>query len=171
MQVTRISTNDTAKLIRKELKHYFPNVKFSVRGHKYSGGSSINISWVDGPTTSEVDKVAKRFEGASFDGMTDCKNYETSFVVLEGSTLPIEVHYGADFVFTNRDLSPEFQAQLTEIAQSILNMNTHTLGQVFDKDAYYQNLATEFNFAFDRGYGQNLINRISYEIHAQKVGA
>jgi hypothetical protein len=163
MEVTRISTTDTAKMIRKEVKHYFPNVKFAVRSHSYSGGSSINVSWTDGPTTSEVDAIVKRFQGASFDGMIDLKSYHNSFVVLEGSTLPVEVHYGADFVFTNRDLSPEFKAELGKIAQEILDMNEHTKGQTFNENERYQNLATKFDFAFDWGYGSNLIHRLSYE--------
>jgi len=171
METTYISTNDTAKMIRKELKHYFPNTKFSVRGNKYSGGSSINIYWVDGPTSSEVDVITDRFQGASFDGMTDCKNYHNSFVILDGAELPIEVHFGADYVFTRRELSPEFKAELSNIAQSILNMNTHTLGQVFDLGEYYRDLATDFDFSFDHGYGSNLIERISYKINAEKVGA
>ena len=167
MEVTRISTADTAKLIRREVKHYFPNVKFSVRSHLYSGGSSINVSWTDGPTSSEVDVIVKRFQGASFDGQIDLKSYHNSFVVLEGSTLPIEVHYGADFVFTNRDLSPKFKSELGKIAQAILDMNEHTKGQTFDENTYYKNLATNFDFAFDCGWGGNLIHRLSYE----KVGA
>jgi hypothetical protein len=171
MEVTRISTADTAKLIRKELKHYFPATKFSVRSHSYSGGSSINVSWVDGPTSKEVDLIVKRFQGASFDGMIDLKEYHNSFVILEGSTLPIEVHYGADFVFTNREFSPEFQAKLTEIAQTILDMNEHTKGQKFDANTYYSNLGTHLDFAFDCGYGQNLIYQIGWDLNASKVGA
>ena len=171
METTYISTNDTAKMIRKELKHYFPATKFSVRGNKYSGGSSINIYWTDGPTSNEVDAITKRFEGASFDGMTDCKNYHTSFVILEGTELPVEVSFGADYVFTRRELSPEFKDELSKIAQSILNMNSHTLGQVFDLGEYYRDLATDFDFSFDHGYGSNLIERISYKINAEKVGA
>ena len=171
MEVTRISTADTAKLIRKEVKHYFPNVKFSVRSHSYSGGSSINVSWVDGPTPEEVDSIVKRFQGASFDGMTDLKSYHNSFVILEGSTLPVEVHYGADFVFTNRDLSPEFKAELAKIAQAILDMNDHTKGQTFEENTYYKNLGTKFDFAFDCGYGSNLIYRIAYAMNIDLLTA
>jgi len=171
MKVTRFSTTDTAKLIRKEVKHYFPNVKFTVRSHSYSGGSSINVSWVDGPTSKEVDLVVKRFEGASFDGMIDLKSYKPSvFTILEGSTLPVEVSYGVDFVFTNRELSSEFKAELAEIAQSILDMNEHTKGQIFDENTYYKNLATNFDFAFDCGFGGNLIWRLAIN-KSVKVGA
>jgi len=43
------STADTAKRVRKALKHYFPAVKFSVHSKVYSGGSSIDVRWTDGP--------------------------------------------------------------------------------------------------------------------------
>jgi len=61
-----ISSADTAKLVRKALKENFPGVKFSV-----TSKNSIRVSWVDGPTKSEVEKVAGHFHGCDFDGMQD----------------------------------------------------------------------------------------------------
>ena len=152
MQVTRISTTDTAKMIRKEVKHYFPNVKFSVRSHSYSGGSSIDVSWTDGPTTKEVDAIVKRFQGASFDGMIDLKSYHNSFVILEGSTLPVEVHYGADYVFTNRDLSPEFKAELVKKFEEIS-------GEKYDDNTTYSTNCFEI-YQMPQMYGCQIINHL-----------
>lgn len=73
-----LSTTDTAKVIRKALKRAFPKVKFSVRSDSYSGGSSIDVSWTDGPTSDQVDEVVKRYAGATFDGMIDLKSYVTA---------------------------------------------------------------------------------------------
>jgi hypothetical protein len=95
------STTETATLIRAELKSAFPGVKFSVKSKSYSGGSSINVSWTDGPTAKEVDRVAGQFAGASFDGMIDLKSYHDS--TFRGET----VRFGADYVFTNRKVSTE----------------------------------------------------------------
>ena len=163
MQVIRFSTAETAKLIRKELKHYFPSTKFSVRSHVYSGGSSINISWFDGPMQSEVDAIAKRFEGASFDGMTDMKSYHNSFVVLEGSTLPVEVHYGVDFVFTDRDISESYKAELVAKFEEIS-------GEKYDDNTLYP--ASPFGYyQTPTMYGCQIIRHLSYEIAPQKVGA
>ena len=162
MKVTRISTTDTAKMIRKELKHYFPATKFSVRSHSYSGGSSIDISWVDGPMQKEVDAIAKHFQGASFDGMTDMKDYHNSFVVLEGSTMPVEVHYGADFVFTNRKVSAEYKAELVEKFEEVT-------GKKYDDNETYE-LAETGLYAFGswggmpRMYGCQIVNGLSYMI-------
>jgi hypothetical protein len=87
---TYLSCADTAKLVRAALKETFPGVKFSVKSSVYAGGASINIAYIDGPSAPQVEAVAKAFQGAYFDGMTDYKgcNYNT----LDGQA----VRFGAD---------------------------------------------------------------------------
>jgi hypothetical protein len=93
---TYLSCADTAKLVRAALKETFPGVKFSVKSSVYAGGASINVAYTDGPSAGQVEAVAKAFQGAYFDGMTDYKgsNYNT----LDGQA----VRFGADFIFVNR---------------------------------------------------------------------
>jgi hypothetical protein len=76
---TYLSCADTAKLVRAALKESFPGVKFSVKSSVYAGGASINVAYTDGPSAGQVEAVAKAFQGAYFDGMTDYKgsNYNT----------------------------------------------------------------------------------------------
>lgn len=62
------STTDTAKRVRATLKHYFPTVKFSVRSKVYSGGSSIDVRWIDGPRTRAVEQIAQQYGGRSLTG-------------------------------------------------------------------------------------------------------
>jgi hypothetical protein len=100
-----LTVTDTAKLIRAALKESFPSVKFSVRSKSYSGGSSINIGWTDGPTSAQVDAVADQFEGGYFDGMIDYKG--SVYHKLDGEP----VHFCADFVFCNQRLSDELIAR------------------------------------------------------------
>ena len=95
---------ETAKLVRKALKECFPGQKFSVRSSNYSMGASIRVEWTDGPNAEQVNAVVKRFEGATFDGMTDYKGGKVS--ELNGES----VHFGADFVRTKRNYS-EFAAR------------------------------------------------------------
>lgn len=102
MTTRRISTTDTAKLIRAALKAAFPKITFSVKSKSYSGGSSINVSWTDGPITKEVEAITNTFQGASFDGMTDLKSYHDSD--LNGE----KVRFGADYVFCSRHFSADF---------------------------------------------------------------
>ena len=46
--------------IRRELKHKYPNCKFRVTTKSYSGGDSVHVSWVDGPTNKEVDAIINK---------------------------------------------------------------------------------------------------------------
>jgi len=94
---TYIDTKEVAKLIRKALKESFPAYKFSVRLERYAGGSSITVSWTDGPTVNQVEQVAGVFEGSYFDGMIDYKG--SRYHKLDG----VQVHFGADFIFCNRN--------------------------------------------------------------------
>lgn len=94
-----LSCADTAALIRKALRESFPSVKFSVKSKTYSGGASIDIRWLDGPLTSQVDAVVGIFESAYFDGMIDYKG--SRYHTLDGSP----VRFGACFIFCNRDHS------------------------------------------------------------------
>lgn len=104
MSTDYISAVDTAKLLRKHLKARFPGTTFSVRTRKYAGGASIDVRYEDGPPFSEVEPVAKMYAGATFDGMRDLKEYHSRFLAGEDGQ-PREVHFGADFVFVNRDYS------------------------------------------------------------------
>lgn len=67
-----------ARNIRTELKRAFPKTKFSVRSESFSMGNAIDISWTDGPTTKQVEAITNKYESGTFDGMTDCYNYEPS---------------------------------------------------------------------------------------------
>lgn len=91
------SLNAAAKNIRIELKRAFPGVKFSVRSSSYSGGDSIRVSWIDGPTTAQVDPIVNRYSAGTFDGMTDCYNYEANAWT--------DAFGDAKFVFTERENS------------------------------------------------------------------
>ena len=163
---TRISTTDTAKMIRKTLKNSFPSTKFSVRSHSYSGGSSIDISWADGPMESEVDAISKFYQGASFDGMTDMKDYHNSLIVLEGDDLPTEVHFGADFVFVNRKISNEYKTELIAKFEEISGMK-------YEENETYALSETGLYAhgswgGIPRMYGCQIVNRMSYIFPAQQ---
>ena len=80
-----ISVAATAKLVRHALKREFPGVKFSVRSTSYSGGSSVRVGWTDGPQAAAVDKAVE-----------PC---------TEGG-------YRSRFIFTEREFSDEYRAEL-----------------------------------------------------------
>jgi hypothetical protein len=111
-----LSCAETTQLVRRALLEVFPGTKFSVRSRVYSGGASIDVSWKDGPRRERVERLAKNYEGADFDGMQDLKTYHDT--VLAGPNGARLVHFGADFVFCSRTLTLE--QELTEQAQRII---------------------------------------------------
>lgn len=139
MKTTYITCAETAKLIRKALKAAFPTIKFSVTSKTYSGGASIRVRWVDGPTTKDVEAVAKVYQGQQFDGMIDMATSNRHWLLPDGSvtfadtqgtegsrgTIPAEqydaphpdavkVHFLADYVFCERAYSVEFLRRRAE---------------------------------------------------------
>jgi len=96
-----------AKNLRIELKRAFPSVKFSVRSESYSGGCSINVGWVDGPLTEDVEKVSDKYQEGNFDGMEDLYNYDHDNVWPD-------VFGGARYVFEHRHESADL---LTKVAK------------------------------------------------------
>ncbi len=108
MDKTYLSCAETAKLLRAELKVKFPKQKFSVRSDTYAGGASIRVHWTDGVALDKVDPVAKKFAGATFDGMIDLKEYHDS--IYNGKT----VHFGADFIFTERKISDDVNVSVAK---------------------------------------------------------
>lgn len=92
-----LSLTETAAFIRRLLGEIFPNTKFSVRSDSYSGGCSISVAWVDGPTSSQVRPILDRFQGADFDGMQDLKTYRDASE-WNGK----RVHFHVDFVHGQR---------------------------------------------------------------------
>lgn len=136
MKTTYLSCAETAKLIRAALKKAFPATKFGVRSKTYSGGASISVSWTDGPTDREVSAITGGFAGAGFDGMIDLKYHVDHWLMPDGcvsiahtegtagsmgTIAPIRewmphpdaklVSFGADYVFTSREISPEYEAK------------------------------------------------------------
>jgi hypothetical protein len=127
METTYIGAADTAKLIRKALKRHFPGVKFSVKSKTYSGGASIDVDWIDGPTRRQVEAVTGNYRGGRFDGMIDMAYSVTHYLLPDGSAVVAQspgsvgsggldpafereaphpdakaVHFKADHVFCNR---------------------------------------------------------------------
>lgn len=133
MSTRYIHTTDCAKLIRQALKRNFPSITFSVTSKKYSGGSSINVGWMDGPTSEAVDKIAGSYAGGRFDGMIDMAYSVSHYLLPDGSAVLAsspgsvgsagsdpaykapampqgaeEVNFCVNYVFCNRSYSASF---------------------------------------------------------------
>lgn len=53
---------DAAKVLRVELKEMFPDASSSVRIDQYSGGESIDVRWVDGPSSESVEALLPKYK-------------------------------------------------------------------------------------------------------------
>lgn len=105
--VVYASAADTAGFIRRDLKAAFAGVKFSVRSSSYSQGSSVNVSWTDGPTEDAVNAVIGRYKAQGFDGQTD-SNTNSGPVQLDNGTW-VKIY---SFIFTNREHSATLRARV-----------------------------------------------------------
>jgi hypothetical protein len=128
---------EQAKLIRRRLKIEFPGVKFSVRSKSYSGGASITVHWVDGPTSARVDEITEPYAGGGFDGMIDMAYSYSHWLMADGTvriahtsgtemsrgTVPAYVdeppteaaelvRFMGDYVFTDREMSAETRERI-----------------------------------------------------------
>ena len=116
-----LSCAETAKLVRAALRESFPGVRFSVRSSVYSGGASITINYVNGPTYDAVKNVAAMFEGAYFDGMTDYQGY--NYNSLDG----VETSFGANYIFVNREMTLDVMQPAVQAACEYYGLQMPTI--------------------------------------------
>lgn len=86
-----------SKNIKIELALAFPGVKFSIKTRRFSMGDAIDVSWVDGPTSKQVDEIIDRYSAGSFNGMEDIYNYSRNAW--------IEAFGDAKYVHSRREMS------------------------------------------------------------------
>ncbi len=99
------NTKETAAFIRAAVAKAFPGVKFSIRTKYGSCYSATFVSWTDGPTTAEVERITDAFSSKTFDGSDDSTHYHSHDI--DG----MKVQYSG-WINTHRDLSPAFEARL-----------------------------------------------------------
>lgn len=131
---TGISYITATKNIRKELKKAFPGIKFSVNSSGYSGGNSIDVRWIDGPTVKDIQALIGKYEKGNFDGMTDSYNYDRRNVW-------VEVFGGTKYLNTRRSYSDEHIKKALENF-GICDDKTYTVedfktGSIFDNSHRY----------------------------------
>lgn len=134
--VRYLTAAETATLVRGQLKAMFPGITFSVRTSGGSMTAAIRVRWTDGPTEEAVKQAVARYEGSGFDPMQDLR-YPLPYTLMAWEDGRMEeVHFGADFIFVNRDLSPAFEAVLAAHATVMVAQQTN--GKLsFDPDAQY----------------------------------
>ena len=118
-----------AKNLKKELQTTFPEVNFSVKSESYSGGSSIHVSWHNGPSDSVVEKIANKYQYGWFDGMDDLYNYSDQVWT--------DVFGGAKYVMCNRKISDEIYEQVAKTICKIENKEFKGLEDCPEEKPYH----------------------------------
>lgn len=109
------SVAEAAKGLKAELKAKFPKIKFSVKSKSYTGGSSIDVEYIDGPPNEAVNAIAKKYQYGDFDGMQDLYEYSPTFVKGDnGEEMELG---GAKYVFVKRHYTNEGEMMLAQIAK------------------------------------------------------
>lgn len=103
-----LSAAELAKLIRASLASAYPRVTFRVRSRNYAGGSSVDVSWQDGPPRRAVDRTLAIFARKTFDGMTDSTSNAGPFQ-LPGSS---EWLNAGSYINTAREFTATAKAQI-----------------------------------------------------------
>lgn len=164
-----IDAAEVARMIRKHLKATFPGTTFSVRTSKYAGGASVRVAYVDGPALADVERVAGKFAGASFDGMTDTKSYHEDIIATDAG---IEaVRFGADFVFVDRTYSPEFLRRVVDHVATEYHATETPVVRVseYDGHGHLDTIAMQTSPIIGGGFYQMwdvLVNRAAQEMAA-----
>lgn len=132
----KTNASKTAQAIRNELKALYPHIKFRVSSHTYSGGNSVRVGWVNGPTSDEICKnVTGKYQYGHFNGMEDI--YENDNI---NNDIP-QVKY----LFCDRD----FEQNIFDQAFEYLHKNCATFENANCIDHYlssYGGSAREFIF-------------------------
>lgn len=53
--------------IKRELKHVYPNTKFKVRSQTFGKEDAVRVSWYDGPTIPQVERITGAYQYGYFD--------------------------------------------------------------------------------------------------------
>ncbi|HZN48406.1 MAG TPA: LPD29 domain-containing protein [Ramlibacter sp.] len=84
-------------ILKAMLVERFPGCKFSVRSTDSVGAGAIRVTWSDGPSKVEVEKVCSLMEGRGFDGMDDSTTVKNSTFEWRGE------RFTAPWVFVSTD--------------------------------------------------------------------
>ena len=94
------------QLIRKELKHAYPQTRFTVTTKSYANGNSAAVRWENGPTSQMIDDITCKHKAGNFNAMEDIYEYDHS----KADTPTVK------YVMQNRIISDDKRAEIkTEI--------------------------------------------------------
>jgi hypothetical protein len=133
-------------------------VKFSIKSRRFSMGDAIDVSWIDGPTSKQVDEIIDRYSAGDFNGMEDLYEYSRDFW--------IKAFGDAKYVHSRRDMSDAAYASAIRTMATKYQGNLAELGmpspsvEAF-KRGDYRNVMMFAN-GWSRDSVADIINQIAY---------
>lgn len=106
-----VATKSVSAELRRRLKAEFPGAKFSVRTGTGTGSAWISVSWIDGPDTEAVDRVAGPLHGAHWDGYTETYVQTNNEVTVTVDGKQVTGTPLVDGINTHRDFSDDVLAE------------------------------------------------------------
>ncbi|MDN3056879.1 hypothetical protein PH213_20455 [Streptomyces sp. SRF1] len=94
-----IPTAAISAALKRRLTEVFPGVNFHVRKGRGTGSAGVSVSWTDGPSYAEVNRVAAAYQGSYWDGYNECyrQAHNILTVTYKGETMtgkPLVDHIG-----------------------------------------------------------------------------
>lgn len=113
-------SKECAKLIKTELKKEFPAIKFKVTGESYTGGNSVDVSYIDGARYCDVFEVVRKYFNQDYDAQSDC------YVLTDNEH---NLEHRASHIFLDREMSESTRslvlskvyARFPDVAQEFFN--------------------------------------------------
>ena len=95
-----LEAKEISAVIRCLLKETWKFQKFSVR----TDAGSIRVSWVDGPTTEQVDELVGLFQGAYFDHYSDSRLTKDPLAFEMSNGTEVLLKLWSQYLFTSREM-------------------------------------------------------------------
>ncbi|WP_405759483.1 hypothetical protein OG234_13375 [Streptomyces sp. NBC_01420] len=109
--MTTIETRHISAELKRQLVAAFPGVKFSVR----SDITSLSIRWTDGPDTEDVEEIARKMKGSTWDGWENCYKRTGNTVTVTIAGERVTGDSLIQHVSTDREISEEALAEATAL--------------------------------------------------------
>ena len=167
-EVKEIWGADVSRLIKKELKALYPDIIFSVRYSAFSMGNSVDISYTDGVSSNEINKVVGKYQYGHFDGMTDSYEYNGGTFNVMGQAYK----GGVKYVSVKRNVSDKWIKQAGDIITKLFDVapqeSIHTFFDLKGSLEDYCSLFYKYCSNIDLRNKQDLTEKeIHYEIFKQ----
>lgn len=136
--------------IRAELARNFPGIKFSVRYKSFSGNNEYRISWVDGPTKNQVEKIVDKYSDMRPDPLSMGDYWDSCPTIFN------ELYGSVGYIITDRDAGSDFEQKMLAKYPGLTEDNFRQYHDCYDGEL--------FTFASERANSlRDVLRRLWYK--------